>query len=220
MNKILLAEDDVLLGDSLTTALTQHGWQVMWVQDGNLAETALLTTSFDVLILDWNLPKISGIELLRQLRRKKNTTPALILTARHEVNDKVNALNMGADDYLVKPFALAELNARLQAILRRHIGAADNTITWENITLSLDAHQASVDHQALELSPLEFSLLQLLLQKPGYPVSKQKITDVLYDQRPDISTNAIEAIVSQLRKKIGSERIKTLRGIGYVLASK
>ncbi len=215
--RLLLVEDDALLGDGIRAGLTQEGYTVDWLRDGEAADNALKSEHFDLMVLDLGLPRRSGPEVLKALRGRGSALPVLILTARDTVADRVAGLDAGADDYLIKPFALDELTARLRALLRRQSGRAVNTIGHGAIVLDPAAHAVSRDGKPVELSPREFAVLQLLLEQRGKVLSKARLEESLYAWGDEVESNAIEVYVHHLRKKLGAELIRTIRGVGYVI---
>ena len=215
--RLLLAEDDSLLGDGIRTGLSQEGYTVDWVQDGLAADIALKTESYELMVLDLGLPKMTGIEILKKLRLRKDDLPVLILTARDTVDDRVEGLDAGADDYLIKPFDLDELTARLRALLRRHGGRASSEIIHEDIVLDPASHAVSKEGQPVEISPREFSILHMLLEKKGKVLSRARLEESLYSWGDEIGSNAIEVHIHHLRKKLGQKLIRTIRGVGYII---
>ncbi len=215
--RLLLIEDDTLLGDGIRAGLTQEGYTVDWLRDGEAADNALKSEHFELMVLDLGLPRRSGLEVLKALRGRGSALPVLILTARDTVTDRVAGLDAGADDYLIKPFALDELTARLRALLRRQSGRAVNTISHGAIVLDPEAHAVSRNGKPVELSPREFAVLQLLLEQRGKVLSKARLEESLYAWGDEVESNAIEVYVHHLRKKLGAELIRTIRGVGYVI---
>jgi two-component system OmpR family response regulator len=217
--RILVAEDDAILADGVLRSLRQAGYAVDWVKNGLEADVALDADEFDLLILDIGLPKKSGLEVLKRLRARDSRVPVLILTALDGVNDRVRGLDAGADDYLAKPFELAELEARVRALTRR--GMAGGPTLLRHGTLSYDqvGRMARVNGEALELSAREVSLLEIFLQRAGRLVSKDQLVSHLCEWGEEVSPNAIEVYVHRLRKKLeaGGVRIVTVRGLGYSL---
>lgn len=215
--KLLLVEDDALLGDGVRAGLKQAGFAVDWVQDGLAAKVALDSEEYDLLVLDLGLPKLSGMDLLKSVRAKRAILPVLILTARDTVADRVAGLNAGADDYLVKPFDLDELIARLNALLRRSAGQVELTLQHGAIELTPASHQVRLAGTDVSMSAREFSLLHTLLLHTGRVHSREQLEQTLYGWGEEVESNAIEVHVHHLRKKLGSDLIRTLRGVGYVI---
>jgi DNA-binding response OmpR family regulator len=213
--RLLLIEDDTLLGDGIHVGLTQANYAVDWMTDGDSGERALKSESYNALILDLTLPKKDGLKILKTLRARGDTLPVLILTARDAVNDKVTGLDHGADDYLVKPFDLDELNARLRALLRRHHGRATPYIEYGNLRLDPAAHLLTRDGEPIVLSQREFVVLQTLLENQGRVLSRARLEEGLYGWDTAIESNAVEVHIHHLRKKLGKDIIQTLRGVGY-----
>ncbi len=215
--KLLLVEDDALLGDGVRAGLKQAGFAVDWVQDGLAAKVALDSEEYDLLVLDLGLPKLSGMDLLKSVRAKRASLPVLILTARDTVADRVAGLNAGADDYLVKPFDLDELIARLNALLRRSAGQVELTLQHGAIELTPASHQVRLAGTDVSMSAREFSLLHTLLLHTGRVHSREQLEQTLYGWGEEVDSNAIEVHVHHLRKKLGGDLIRTLRGVGYVI---
>ena len=215
--RLLLVEDDTMIGDSVRQGLRQDGFAVDWVQDGEAAELALRTTEYALILLDLGLPKKSGLEVLRTLRRTGNPIPVLILTARDAVADRVRGLDDGADDYLVKPFALDELAARIRALLRRHSGRADPLIMYGDLVLNPATHQVTWRGQDVALSGREFAVLQALLERPGAVLSRVQLEERLYGWEEEVASNAVEVHIHHLRHKLDPALIRTIRGVGYMV---
>lgn len=217
--RILVAEDDPLLADGLIRALRAAGYATDGVCDGNAADTALLTQPFDLLILDIGLPGLDGFQVLKRVRARKLDVPVLILTALDGVENRVRGLDLGADDYLVKPFELTELEARVRALTRRARGNAVTLITHGELTFDPIQRTASVHDQVLDLSAREIALLEIFLARTGRVVNKEQIIDLLCQWGEEVSANAVEVYVHRLRKKLEPANIKlaTLRGLGYCL---
>jgi len=215
--RILLIEDDRLLGDAIQASLKQAGHAVDWTHDGIAAETALLTEDYAVAVLDLGLPRKGGLEVLKRLRQEKRATPVLILTARDTVDDRIAGLDAGADDYLVKPFDMGELHARLRALLRRGGGQALPVIRAAGIMLDAAAHRVECAGADIELSAREFALLHALMQNAGRALSRTQLEQQVYAWGEEVDSNAIEVFIHNLRKKLGAQRIHTLRGVGYVI---
>jgi two-component system, OmpR family, response regulator len=217
--RILIAEDDAVLADGLSRSLRAAGYAVDVVASGDDADTALTAQSFDLLILDVGLPRLSGLEVLKRLRARHSPVPVLILTAADSVEQRVKGLDLGADDYMAKPFALSELEARVRALTRRAAGSAQTVLKHGPLTLDPAGHVAYLNEQMLDLSARELSLLEILLQRPGRLVSKEQLVDHLCSWGEEVSNNAIEVYVHRLRRKIETNavRIVTVRGLGYYL---
>ena len=215
--RILLVEDDPQLGDGLTIGLRQAGFAVDWLKDGNSADHALQSETFDLLVLDLGLPRLSGMEVLKRARDRGRTTPVLILTARDATGDKVSGLDAGADDYLVKPIDLDELTARIRALTRRSAGRAAPLLTHGDIALDPAAHSVTLAGQPVDLASREFSLLQMLLESAGRVLTRSQLEQSLYGWGDEPDSNALEVHIHHLRRKLGSELIRTLRGVGYTI---
>ena len=218
--RVLLVEDDIMLGDGMVDALRSSGYTVDWLQLGLPALSVLKCEEFATLILDLNLPDIDGISLLRQLRRAGHSLPVLILTARDALDDRVLGLDAGADDYLVKPFALQELNARLRALVRRSKGQAQSVLEYGDILLYPDAQQVTYRGEAVRLPPHEYKLLQELLTQTGRVLSKEQLQQSLYGWDEGAESNAVEVHIHHLRKKLYSDLIRNIRGVGYIVPLK
>ena len=215
--RLLLVEDDPMIGASVQKGLRQDGFAVDWVRDGPTAELAVANESYALILLDLGLPKKDGLDVLATLRQRGNTTPVLVLTARDAVADRVKGLDSGADDYLVKPFDLDELAARIRALLRRQAGRAEPVIRHGELTLNPSTHEATLRGQALVLTAREFALLEALLERPGVILSRAKLEERLYGWGEEIESNAVEVYVHSLRKKLGADFIRNVRGVGYMV---
>jgi two-component system OmpR family response regulator len=217
--RVLLAEDDTILADGLCRSLRQAGYAVDWVSSGNQADAALIAQPYDLLILDLGLPHLPGLYVLKQLRARSNTMPVLILTATDSIEQRVKGLDLGADDFMAKPFALSELEARVRALVRRSMGTATNTLRHGDLVYDQAGRVAQLNGQTLELSARETGLLEVLLQRAGRLVSKEQIVDHLCEWGDEVSGNAIEVYMHRLRKKLegGGIHIATVRGLGYCL---
>jgi DNA-binding response OmpR family regulator len=215
--RLLLVEDDPLLGDGVRTGLDQAGFAVDWVRDGAAADAALRGGGFAAVVLDLGLPKLSGLELLQALRGRGDATPVLILTARDAVPDRIRGLEAGADDYLVKPFDLGELTARLRALIRRSAGRGTREIRHGELSLDPDALRVTRGGAAVELSPREFAVLHELLQNAGRVLSRQQLEQTLYGWDGEVESNAVEVHIHHLRRKLGSGLIRNIRGVGYIV---
>jgi len=217
--RILLAEDDSVLADGLTRSLRQSGYVTDCVNNGEAADSALSTQDFDLLILDLDLPKMPGLEVLRRLRARESLLPVLILTANDSVDQRVKGLDLGADDYMAKPFDVQELEARVRALTRRGLGSASALIRHGPLTFDATGRVAYIDDRMVELSARELSLLEVLLQRAGRLVSKDQLVERLCEWGEEVSTNAIEVYIHRLRKKLDgcNVTISTVRGLGYCL---
>ncbi len=215
--RLLLVEDDKLLGDGIQAGLHQAGYAVDWMENGEDAEAALRTEDYELMVLDLGLPGRSGLDVLKSLRAKDNDLPVLILTARDTVSDRVKGLDAGADDYLIKPFDLNELNARIRALLRRHKGRANPVIAHGKLILDPAAHTVTLDGAPVSLSQREFAILQMLLENRGKVMSRARLEEGLYAWGEEVESNAVEVYIHHLRKKLGSGLIRTMRGVGYVI---
>lgn len=215
--RLLLVEDDPMIGKSVQKGLVQEGYAVDWVPDGQAAELALGNGSYAMTLLDLGLPRKSGLDVLAALRRKRSDMPVLILTARDSVTDRVRGLDAGADDYLVKPFDLDELAARIRAVLRRRAGRTEPVIECGRLSLNPATHEVFLDGAPANLSAREFSLLQALMEQPGVPLSRARIEERLYGWGQEIESNAVEVHIHSLRRKLGVEWIRNVRGVGYMV---
>ena len=215
--RILLVEDDLMIGDSVADGLKDEGYAVDWVQDGHSALLALRTTPFALVVLDLGLPGKDGIRVLEELRAERNLTPVLVTTARDTVDDRIKGLDAGADDYLIKPFDLDELFARIRALLRRSAGRAEPTIERGRLTIKPATHEVIFDGNPIILSSKEFALLLALAERPGLVLSRAQLEEKLYNWDTSIGSNAIEVHIHHLRKKLSEGAIKTVRGVGYIL---
>jgi two-component system response regulator TctD len=217
--RILLAEDEHALGEWLCKALQQIDCQVEWVDDGRLVERALQENDFDAVVLDLGLPGRSGSEVLKRLRLQDNRLPVLILTARNSVIDRVESLNAGADDFLAKPFALAELEARLMALIRRARGSEHPRFAIGELQYDAVTKQFKLKEEFLLLSPREHALLKILIQRTGEPMSRSQILERIFNDEDDIQSSAVDVLVHRLRKRLDCSgvQVTTYRGLGYVL---
>jgi DNA-binding response OmpR family regulator len=213
--RLLLVEDDEMIGDSLRVALRRQGLAVDWVRDGRAADTVLATERFDAVLLDLGLPQRSGIEVLKLLRARGDTTPVIVLTARDTLADKVSGLDAGADDYIVKPFELEELLARLRALQRRQAGRPQTVLQVADLTLDPATREVRRGGRPVLLSAREFALLHALMERPGAMLSRSQLEERLYGWGEEIESNAISVYVHQLRKKLGEDLLHTQRGVGY-----
>lgn len=216
--RLLLVEDDLMVGEAVRKGLRQDGFALDWVQDGVAALSALGQEDYQLLLLDLGLPRKNGLEVLKSLRAGGNQIPVLILTARDAVSDRVAGLDAGADDYLVKPFDLEELAARIRALLRRQSGRAEPLVELGGLILNPATHEVTLDGQPVNLSAREFALLRAFLDRPGVVLSRAQLEEKMYGWDDSIESNAVEVYIHALRKKLGSNFIKNVRGIGYMVA--
>lgn len=215
--RLLLIEDDEIIGDGIVAGLKEFSYTTDWLKDGKQLHSAISATDYDAIILDLNLPGESGLALLVKLRNSGKSIPVLILTARDTLEDKVKGLDLGADDYMIKPFDLDELAARLRALIRRNHGRTHPVLKHNDIEMDIARHSVTKNNNTVDLSAKEFSLLQLLMENSGKVLSKRKIEDSIYAWGEEIESNSVEVHVHNIRKKIGSDIIKTIRGVGYVI---
>ena len=215
--RILLVEDDRLIGDGLKAGLTKMGFSVDWFTEGKAGKAALYAAPYDAVVLDLTLPEIDGLDILREWRENGRSDPVLILTARDALNQRVEGLRLGADDYLCKPFALIEVAARLEALVRRSHGQARSELRHGSVVLDPTSLIATRNGETLVLKPKEFALLELLMRNAGRVLPRKLIEEKLYNWDDDVSSNAIEVHVHHLRRKLGPDFIRTVHGIGYTL---
>lgn len=227
--RLLLVEDDRMIGSSLRAVLQSQGHAVDWLRDVASARTAMQTERFDLVLLDVSLPATSaslaqspddnGLTLLREWRARRDDTPVIVLTARDTAQDRVAGLDLGADDYLVKPFDVDELGARIRAVMRRHGGHTQTAWTHGPLTLDPSTRQVSLHGQPVVLSAREFALLEALMARPGAVLSRAQLEDRLYGWSDAVESNAVSVYVHQLRRKLGPQWIGSMRGVGYFLAT-
>lgn len=215
--RILLVEDDPMIGESISDWLQGEGYAVDWLQDGDSALLALKTTGFAMAILDLGLPGMDGLDLLKEIRRLKNDLPVLVTTARDTLDDKIKGLDSGADDYLIKPFDLEELSARIRALSRRASGRAEPVITRGKLQIRPATREVFYDGRPVILSAKEYALLEALAERPGVVQPRSKLEENLYNWDSAVGSNAIEVHIHHLRKKLSEDAIKTVRGVGYLL---
>jgi DNA-binding response OmpR family regulator len=213
--RVLLVEDDEMVGESLREALRRQGFATDWVRDGRAADAVLTSEKFDAVLLDLGLPQRGGVTVLTALRGRGDDTPVVVLTARDALQDKVGALDAGADDYLVKPFELEELLARLRAIGRRQAGRTSTALEVADLRLDPATREVSRAGRPVLLSAREFALLQALMERPGAILSRGQLEDRLYGWGQELESNAISVYVHQLRRKLGDDVLHTVRGVGY-----
>jgi DNA-binding response OmpR family regulator len=215
--RLLLVEDDTMIGEAVLDALRAEHYAVDWVRDGAMAETALATANYDLVVLDLGLPRRDGLSVLRNLRARHVATPVLIATARDAVGDRIAGLDAGADDYVVKPYDTDELLARIRALIRRSAGRGEPVYSHKGVTLDPATREATVNGQAVKLSAREWAVLEPMLARPGAVFSRAQLEEKLYGWKDDVSSNAVEVYVHGLRKKLGADLIETVRGLGYVV---
>jgi two-component system, OmpR family, response regulator QseB len=215
--RLLLVEDDPMIGEAVRTGLRHAGFTVDWVRDGAAALSACATEPFELILLDLGLPRRDGTDVLRTLRRQDRRMPVIIITARDGVEDRIAGLNAGADDYIVKPFDVAELIARIRAVARRHHGQAISVLRAGAITLDPVTREVSVEDKPVVLSGREFSLLELLMRRPGVAWSRSQIEERLFGWGEEVESNAVEVYIHGLRRKLGAQAIQNIRGVGWLV---
>ncbi len=217
--RVLLVEDTAGLGEAVRDQISDDGHAVDWVQSISFAETSVKSTTYNLILLDLMLPDGYGLDFLKKLRTAGDVTPVIILTAKDQVSDRIAGLNAGADDYLIKPFDLSELSARVSAVARRYRGNPNPLLQIGDLEVDLGDHRVSRNGQQLELTAREWALFEGFLQRPGMLLSRAQLEDRLYQFGAEIESNTIEVYISRLRKKLGRDAIVTVRGMGYRLAS-
>ena len=215
--RLLLVEDDTMIGEAVLDQLRAERYAVDWVRDGEMALTALQSQTYDLILLDLGLPRVDGLEVLRSLRGRKLRVPVLIATARDSVQQRVQGLDAGADDYILKPYDLDELLARIRALLRRAAGRAEPVYEHKGVTICPATREVSVQGQPVVLSAREWAVLEPLLARPGMVLSRPQLEEKLYGWKDDISSNAVEVYIHGVRKKLGAELIQNVRGVGYLV---
>ena len=215
--RILLVEDDELIGKAVKKALNNNSSMVDWVQDGDMALSTLKLEEYSLVLLDIGLPKISGLEVLQEIRKSKKNVPVIIITARDSTEDRIIGLDTGADDYLVKPFSIDELHARIRAVVRRNNGIANPVISNSYLDLDPSTWEVTRDDAVVTLSTREFALMHSLMLRPGTIFSRIKLEEIIYGIEEEVASNAIEFIIHCLRKKLGKDVIKNIRGAGWMV---
>jgi two-component system OmpR family response regulator len=215
--RILLVEDDELIGSAVELALKDDGHAVDWVQDGESALSSIYVQAYALVLLDLGLPIKDGLEVLDSLRKAKKVMPVIILTARDSIEDRIKGLDLGADDYLVKPFSIDELHARIRAVIRRNQGMADPIFSSALLNLNTNTKTVEREEETHELSAKEYALLHALMAHPGTILSKESLEDALYGWNEEVASNAVEFIIHGLRKKLGKDAIKNIRGMGWLV---
>jgi len=217
--RVLLVEDDEMIGPSLMRALESNGWSVDWVKEGELAQSAMADGGYACVLLDLGLPRRDGIEVLRRARASGDQTPVLVLTARDGLEDRITGLDLGADDYLLKPYEFRELLARMRAVIRRRDGSAHSIIGGDQVQLDLTTREVVVQGERSQLSAREFSLLHALLERPGAILSREQLESRIYGWGEEVSSNAVDVLIHGMRRKLGADTIRNVRGLGWRIAA-
>ncbi len=215
--RLLLLEDDPMIGETVLDLLRAEQYAVDWVKDGEAAESALRTQQYDLVVLDLGVPRRDGLQVLRALRARRQRMPVLIVTARDSVQQRIEGLDAGADDYLLKPFDAGELLARVRALLRRASGRTEPVYEHMGVTINPSTREVSVGGQPVILSAREWAVLEPLIARPGIVLSRAQLEEKLYSWKDEISSNAVEVYIHGLRKKLGAELIRNVRGVGYMV---
>jgi two-component system OmpR family response regulator len=215
--RLLLVEDDTMIGEAVLQVLRAEHYAVDWVRDGSMADQALRSEQYDLVLLDLGLPQRDGLEVLRSLRARRNATPVLVATARDAIGDRIAGLDAGADDYVVKPYDIDELLARIRALIRRSAGRGEPVFEHKGVSLNPATREASVHGQPVSLSAREWAVLEALLARPGVVLSRAQLEEKLFSWKDDVSSNAVEVYIHGVRKKLGNELILTVRGLGYLV---
>lgn len=215
--RLLLVEDDIMIGESLVDLLQREHHAVDWVKDGDAADRATISTRYDLILLDLGLPRRDGLSVLRGLRSRKNRVPVLIATARDSIQDRIAGLDAGADDYVLKPFDLDELLARIRALVRRASGRAEPVYSHQGVSINPATREVAVSGTSVTLSAREWAVLEPLLARPGLVLSRAQLEEKLYGWKDDVSSNAVEVYIHGLRKKLGADLIQNVRGVGYMV---
>ena len=215
--RLLLVEDDIMIGEALLDLLRAENYAVDWVKDGAMADSALRSAAYDLVLLDLGLPRRDGLSVLRALRARKDRVPVLIATARDSVQQRIAGLDAGADDYVLKPYNLEELLARVRALLRRASGRAEPVYEHKGVSINPATREVSVDGAPVVLSAREWAVLEPLLARPGMVLSRAQLEEKLYGWKDEISSNAVEVYIHGLRRKLGADLIQNIRGVGYMV---
>ncbi|SAL27548.1 two component transcriptional regulator [Caballeronia sordidicola] len=215
--RVLVVEDDVMIGDAIEGALRDANYGVDWVRDGKMALASIETQVYDVVLLDLGLPRKDGLEVLRVVRESGNLVPLVVITARDSVEDRIRGLDSGADDYVLKPFEMSEVLARMRAVVRRRGGQAAPLMSNGMLSLDPATHEVTANGQTTRLSGREFSLLQALMIRPGAILARAELEDRIYGWNEEVESNAVEFLIYSLRKKLGSDAIKNVRGVGWMV---
>lgn len=216
--RLLLVEDDAMIGESVLDLLRGEGYAVDWVKDGAIALEVLYSQPYDLILLDLGLPQCDGLTVLRTLRDRKDRTPVLVATARDAVAQRIAGLDAGADDYIVKPYDLGEMLARIRSLVRRSLGRAEPLYTYGAVSIDPASHEVWVSGEPVLVSAREWTLLELLLVRPGTVLSRKQLEERLYSWKDGVSSNAVEVHIHSLRRKIGADLIQNVRGVGYMMA--
>ena len=215
--RLLLVEDDAMIGEAVLQVLRAEHYAVDWVRDGAMADAALTSEHYDLVLLDLGLPRRDGLDVLRALRKRRDTVPVLVATARDAVADRIAGLDAGADDYVVKPYDIDELLARIRALLRRSAGRGEPVFEHKGVSLNPATREAALHGQPVLLSAREWAVLEPLIARPGVVLSRVQLEEKLFSWKDDVSSNAVEVYIHGVRKKLGNELIQTVRGLGYVV---
>jgi two-component system OmpR family response regulator len=215
--RLLLVEDDTMIGETVLHVLRAEHYAVDWVKDGNMADEALRSAQYDLVLLDLGMPRRDGLDVLRALRARRSTVPVLVATARDAVGDRIAGLDAGADDYVVKPYDTDELLARIRALIRRSAGRGEPVFEHKGVSLNPATREATVQGQPVSLSAREWAVLEPLLARPGVVLSRAQLEEKLFSWKDEISSNAVEVYIHGVRKKLGNEVIQTVRGLGYLV---
>ena len=216
--RLLLVEDDTMIGESVLDLLRDEGYAVDWVRDGDIALSVLENEHYDLVVLDLGLPKCDGLTVLKILRERKDRTPVLVATARDAIVQRIEGLDTGADDYLVKPYDLGEMLARIRSLVRRSVGRAEPVYDYAGVSIDPATREMKVDGQSIVVSAREWAILEMLLARPGNVLSRKQLEERLYGWKEGVNSNAIEVHIHSLRKKIGADLIQNVRGVGYLIA--
>ena len=215
--RLLLVEDDAMIGEAVLQVLRAEHYAVDWVRDGAMADAALKSEHYDLVLLDLGLPRRDGLDVLRALRQRRATVPVLVATARDGVADRIAGLDAGADDYVLKPYDIDELLARIRALLRRSAGRGEPVFEHKGVSLNPATREATLHGQPVSLSAREWAVLEALIARPGAVLSRAQLEEKLFSWKDDISSNAVEVYIHGVRKKLGNDFIQTVRGLGYVV---
>ncbi|HEY8857126.1 MAG TPA: response regulator transcription factor [Rugosibacter sp.] len=215
--RLLLVEDDIMIGESVLDLLCAEDYAVDWVKDGKMADITLLAGTYDLVLLDLKLPGKSGLDVLRDLRARRDRIPVLIATARDSVQQRIEGLDAGADDYVLKPYDMKELLARIRALLRRASGRAEPVFEYKNVSINPATREVSVAGQPVVISSREWAVLEPLLARPGMVLSRVQLEEKLYSWKDEVNSNTVEVYIHGLRKKLGAELIRNVRGVGYMV---